>query len=167
MDKHAQNGSLDFRVNRTPHTLLTESQNLQVKELLALNHAYVSTHDGKKYAVALLVFDGNGKVHGDNIDHHYNFKNKYGKNPNDSINLLVQLANNDAGFILGSAHDLLRNTKGYTKGLHPARSSYVHSKGGYLGDGKTPIPTDNPAISWNVPGCFVFSAVSCASRFWV
>jgi len=78
------------------------------------------------------------------FNHHFNAKDGNGNNPNNSINLLVQLANGDASLILGSAHDLLRSTKGYTDGDHPAKSFYVHSKDGFLADGKTPIPEDDP-----------------------
>ena len=119
------------------------SENTQVKELLALNQGNVSTHDGEIHPVDQLVVDGNGKVHADDIDHHFNAKVN-GKNPNNSINLLVQLANGDASLILGSAHDLLRSTKGYTDGDHPATSFYVHSIDGNLADGITPIPKDDP-----------------------
>jgi hypothetical protein len=141
---HAEAGSINVNVKRHPETLVAISENTQVKELLALNQANVSTHDGEKHPVDQLVFDGNGQVHGDLIDHHFYAKDGNGNNPNNSINLLVQLANGDASLILGSAHDLLRSTKGYTDGDHPATSFYVHSKDGFLDDRKTPIPKDDP-----------------------
>ena len=141
--EHAEAGSINVNVKRHPETLVSISENTQVKELLALNQANVSTHDGERHPVGDLVVDGNGKVHGNNIDHHFNAKDN-GKNPNNSINLLVQLANGDASLILGSAHDLLRSTKGYTNGAHPATSFYVHSIDGFLADRKTPIPKHDP-----------------------
>ncbi len=139
---HTESGGINLDVRR--YNLVPHAHNTMTKELLALDNGNVSTHDGKRYPVGQLVVDGNGQVHGNGIDYHYNQKDSTGKNPNNSINLLVQLANGDASLILGSAHDLLRSTKGYTSGDHPATSSYVHSKDGYLADQKTLLPVDQP-----------------------
>ena len=55
----------------------------------------------EKYTqVGELAVDGNRKVHGNYTDYHFNEKEN-GKNPNNSIKLLVQLANGDASLILG------------------------------------------------------------------
>ena len=138
---HSQNGGINLDVRRDD--VLPHVHNTMTKELLALDGANVSTHDGKRYPVSQLVVDGNGMVHGNERDYHYAQKAN-GKNPNSSINLLVQLANGDASLILNSAHDLLRSTKGYTDGDHPATSRYVHSTDGYLADKTTPLPVDDP-----------------------
>jgi hypothetical protein len=128
--------------NRHPKTLVAQAQNTQVRELLALKKANVSAHDGLQYPVELLLIDGNGAVHGNGIDYHYNEKTPKG-NPDNSINLLVQIANGDASIMHISAHDQTRSTKGYTIGsAHPATSFYKHSEDGFLEDGTTTIPKD-------------------------
>jgi hypothetical protein len=91
---HAEAVSINVHVNRNPDTLVSMSENTQVKELLR--------HSRWKNTP-------NGKVHGNDTDYHFNEKEN-GKNPNNSIKLLVQLANSDASLILGSAHDPLRST---------------------------------------------------------
>jgi hypothetical protein len=142
-------GKINLNIkNRNRETLAAKAQNTQVRELLALQNANVSTHDGLHYPVDLLLIDGNGEVHGNGRDYHYNEKTKTG-NPDNSINLLVQLANGDASIMYTSAHDEMRSTKGYTVAPegesgrpHPATSFYQHSKGGFLEDGTTPLPKD-------------------------
>ena len=146
-DEHALSKSISLLVNRNPLTLVPDSESTEVKELLATYGANVSTHDGETYMVEDLLYDGNGMVNGDGVNHHYNFKvTERNKNPNDSINLLVQLANGDASLLFRGAHDEMRATKGWTAGSHPATSWYVHSKNGLLEDDQTPLPIDHPSI---------------------
>ena len=142
-------GKINLNIKiRNRETMAAKAQNTLVRELLALQNANVSTHDGLHYPVDLLLIDGNGEVHGNGRDYHYNEKTKKG-NPDNSINLLVQLANGDASIMYTSAHDEMRSTKGYTVApegesgrLHPATSFYQHSKDGFLEDGTTPLPKD-------------------------
>jgi hypothetical protein len=156
---HARAGSINVHINRHPGTLVSMSENTQVKELLAMKSANVSTHDdGKVHPVGELAVDGNGKVHGDNIDHHFNDKEN-GKKPNNSIRLLVQLANGDASLILsnskpihaslilGSAHDPLRSTKRGIQTVHIQQRHLMFTPrtGIFSRDGETPIPKDDPS----------------------
>ena len=142
-------GKINLNIKiRNRETMAAKAQNTLVRELLALQNANVSTHDGLHYPVDLLLIDGNGEVHGNGRDYHYNEKTKKG-NPDNSINLLVQLANGDASIMYTSAHDEMRSTKGYTVAPegesgrpHPATSFYRHSKDGFLEDGTTPLPKD-------------------------
>ena len=141
----AENGWLNHQVKHT--NLIADSAASQVKELIALMGGNVSIHDGVRYPVKDLIFDGHGQVHGDETDWHYNEKDQYGngklKNPENAVKLLTQLANGDAALILASAHDLQRSTKGHRTGDHPAEGYYEHSKDGKTGRDGKPLPIDN------------------------
>ena len=141
-----ENGSLNVQVTNRDVRLIASSAATQVKELIALMKGNVSIHDGNIYPVKDLIFDGHGMVHGDNVDWHYNEKDEDSsgkkKNPENAIKLLTQLANGDAGLILGSAHDLQRSTKGHRDGDHPANGYYVHSADGKTGRNGELLPVD-------------------------
>ena len=66
----AENGWLNHQVKHT--NLIADSAASQVKELIALMGGNVSIHDGIRYPVKDLIFDGHGQVHGDETDWHYN-----------------------------------------------------------------------------------------------